>query len=115
MNKRIRIDFREKRSGIGEILTKIGIEVVNEKLSVGDYLIENVVVERKSASDFVQSIIDSRLFIQAKKMKKNGDSVPLFIVEGDIYKTPFNIHSKCHKRGFDKHNLCLADTSSYLK
>ncbi|MDI6751930.1 MAG: ERCC4 domain-containing protein [bacterium] len=87
--KKIRMDFREERSGIWKILTeRFEIEVVKDRLLVGDYLIKDIVVERKTASDFVQSIIDGRLFIQAKRMKGYNDLIAIFIVEGDIFIRP---------------------------
>ncbi|MGB9636829.1 MAG: ERCC4 domain-containing protein, partial [Thermoplasmata archaeon] len=49
---------------------------------VGDYQIENaVLVERKSVEDFVNSIIDGRMFQQAKDLC-NACACPIVIVEG---------------------------------
>ncbi|MFH1776881.1 MAG: ERCC4 domain-containing protein [Candidatus Omnitrophota bacterium] len=81
----IKIDFRERDCGVGTVLhAQYGVEVIEEKLPVGDYLIdEEIVVERKTVSDFAQSVVDGRLFKQAQRMKSSFDW-SLFIVEGDI-------------------------------
>ena len=49
-------------------------------------------MERKTTMDFIQSIIDGRLFRQAIRMKRRfGFSV--LIIEGDtLYNTPIDIH-----------------------
>lgn len=68
-------------------------------LKTGDYLIDKkIVIERKTAMDFAQSIIDGRLFKQAAMMRKLFER-PLMIVEGGIGTLPdtINIHSNAVK------------------
>lgn len=87
------VDNRELRSKIGRELFKIDVEVTPKQLEVADFLISNeVAVERKSVADFVDSIIDKRLFKQAKSLKRNFKT-PIFIIEGgeDIYSMR-NVH-----------------------
>ncbi|MEK9788971.1 MAG: ERCC4 domain-containing protein [Candidatus Woesearchaeota archaeon] len=80
---KIFIDNREKKSGIGFDLNKLKIDYEFCKLDIGDYLLsEKCIVERKTISDFLASLIDGRLFNQAKNLKDNFDKV-LIIVEGD--------------------------------
>ena len=81
----IRADARESSSGIPLILEQTyGIKVPKEILKVGDYIIAGqIVVERKTALDFAQSIIDGRLFKQAGMMKKYFD-YSLVIITGDL-------------------------------
>jgi DNA excision repair protein ERCC-4 len=64
------VDDRERPSGIPEELEKLsGIVVKIEHLTAGDYCIDGaVLIERKTATDFAQSLIDGRLFGQAKLM-----------------------------------------------
>ena len=69
-NVTILFDDRERPSGVAEELEKLsGVLVRIEHLAVGDYNIDgSVLIERKSAKDFAHSLMDGRLFIQAKQM-----------------------------------------------
>jgi DNA excision repair protein ERCC-4 len=82
-NVLILVDDRERASGIAEQLGALdGVLVRIEHLAVGDYNIDGaVLIERKSAKDFAQSLIDGRLFRQAKQM---ADSMlrTAYILEG---------------------------------
>ncbi|HLG40788.1 MAG TPA: ERCC4 domain-containing protein, partial [Chitinophagaceae bacterium] len=90
----IQIDHRENPSGVPELLAgnaEVSLEV--SSLRAGDYIINEVIgVERKSAEDFVQSIISNRLFEQLSRLKKSV-ARPLLIVEGNPYKTTHTIHA----------------------
>lgn len=78
-------DDRENSSGIIEEIEEKGIRVKLKRLEVGDFLIsDRVVVERKTGNDFVQSIIDGRLFTQAEELVDNFEK-PIIIVEGSFY------------------------------
>lgn len=85
------VDHRERKSGIPGLLKKENCRVRILTLEAGDYVINNLVtVERKSAEDFVLSVIQQRLFYQCKKLK----TVPmrsLLIIEGNPYKTRHSI------------------------
>ena len=63
-------DHREIASGVIEELQRMsGVEVRLEQLPVGDYLVDGVCLfERKSLRDLARSIIDGRLFSQAKRL-----------------------------------------------
>jgi DNA excision repair protein ERCC-4 len=69
-NVLILVDDRERPSGIAEELEKLsGVVVRIEHLATGDYKIDGaVLIERKTATDFAQSLIDGRLFSQAEQM-----------------------------------------------
>lgn len=91
MSVRIEVDYREKPSGILEILRNRNDVIVEEKkLSFGDYLINgHITVERKTTKDFVISIIDGRLFSQASRLKKFAEK-PIMVIEGrDLYHTGY--------------------------
>jgi len=80
------VDERERNSKVPEHLTAKGVTVIFKMLDVGDYIVNNVVgIERKTASDYINSLIDGRLFEQLSKLKERFDKT-LLIVEGDIYK-----------------------------
>jgi DNA excision repair protein ERCC-4 len=69
-NVLILVDDRERPSGVAGELEKLsGVAVRVEHLTVGDYDVDGaVLIERKTATDFAQSLIDGRLFSQAKRM-----------------------------------------------
>jgi len=58
------MDDREQRSGVAEALRSIPkLELQCTRLKLGDYLVQNeVLFERKTASDFAASILSGRLF-----------------------------------------------------
>jgi len=73
-------DFREKE--VIEHLKKLGAIVNEQPLEVGDFAAsERVIIERKTHSDFISSIIDGRVFEQAKAMKENFEK-PIMMIEG---------------------------------
>jgi DNA excision repair protein ERCC-4 len=82
-NVLILADDRERPSGVVEELEKLsGLAVKIEHLTVGDYCIDGaVLIERKSAADFAQSLIDGRLFSQARQMA-NSPLRTAYILEG---------------------------------
>lgn len=77
------VDHREVKSGVVRELHSLGVKVVSTSLSVADYQVGNeVAVERKSSRDFVGSVIDKRLYKQAKDMVESFQQ-PVVILEGD--------------------------------
>ena len=84
-------DNCEKSSGIPGLLRNRFANLQMAQLSAGDYMInDEIVIERKTKEDFVQSLMDGRLFAQCAKLRKTG-MIPLFIVEGNPYKTAHHI------------------------
>jgi ERCC4-type nuclease len=64
------VDDRERASQVPEELENSGqADVRVERLAVGDYCVDGAVVfERKTGSDFAESLVDGRLFLQASRM-----------------------------------------------
>ena len=90
-------DNREKSSGIPDILIGEGVELKFLQLSAGDYIInENIIIERKTNTDFIQSVISGRLFNQCSGLRKSTMR-PLIIVEGNPFKTDSKISSESIK------------------
>jgi len=85
------VDSRELRSGVPKHLKELGADVEVRTLDVADYVVsEDVGIERKSANDFIQSIIDGRLFDQVERLKAAYEK-PVIIIEGELYGVR-NIH-----------------------
>ena len=74
------VDYREKQEIKSELL-KYDIEIEEQTLEVGDFLLsEEVCIERKTIKDFVESVIDGRLFSQTLNLKQLY-SKPIIIIE----------------------------------
>ena len=81
----ITVDDREKSSGLIELLANAGIKVTIHHLPCCDYIInKEIAIERKTGRDFLVSILDGRLFRQAKAMK-NSLPRPIFLIEGNPF------------------------------
>jgi ERCC4-type nuclease len=76
-------DDREHKSEVIQSLLQIeDVDVSIERLTMGDYQIDNrLIVERKTLKDFAISIIDGRLFKQMIRMA-NSKSESVLILEG---------------------------------
>ncbi|MFH7880406.1 MAG: ERCC4 domain-containing protein [Candidatus Aenigmatarchaeota archaeon] len=72
-------DYRENEVII--FLEKLGVKVNIVKLDVCDFVYNNIGIERKTFFDFISSILDGRIFEQAKKMIETYEK-RIIIVEG---------------------------------
>ncbi len=80
-------DVREKASGVLPRLQELGAQVKVGELEIGDYVVSgSLVIERKTAAEFVDSVMDGRLFNQTGKMKLNFER-SIFLIDGDVYST----------------------------
>jgi ERCC4-type nuclease len=84
---KIIVDYREKASGLIDLLKDEGGFIEVKKVPHGDYIInESITIERKAAKDFLISIIDGRLFKQLSKLKMFCKN-PILVIEGNPYNT----------------------------
>ena len=71
-----------------DILKTYDCHVVEKRLDVADFIpFEDIGVERKQAGDFVQSIIDGRLFEQVRALRECFER-PLLLIEGNSFTHP---------------------------
>ena len=90
-------DFRERNSGIPKLLEDKKIDISFSNLITGDYIInDQIIVERKTAEDFIQSVMNNRLFEQCSKLKKVPGRI-LILIEGNPYKTEHKIDTRAVK------------------
>ena len=83
----MRVDYREKASGIIDLLISGGVLAEVGRISYGDFIINDAItIERKTARDFLISIIDGRLFHQVSGLKKHCKN-PVVLIEGNPYRT----------------------------
>ena len=64
------VDDREPDK-IFNLLNKNKIKYEKQRLDIGDFVEEDVCIERKEINDFISSIIDGRIFKQVEKMVEN--------------------------------------------
>jgi ERCC4-type nuclease len=86
--KKIIADYREKNCLIPYELMNFGINVEFRELKVGDYIAGDVVIERKTISDFISSMINKRLLSQLEDLKQYQNR--LLIIEGAEEKELYN-------------------------
>lgn len=78
----IEADYRERDSGTARALLASGAKLSFVTLKSGDYRVDRaLVIERKSAWDFTQSLFDGRLFKQVSRLARSAPR-PLLLVEG---------------------------------
>jgi Fanconi anemia group M protein len=77
------VDARERNSPVFDHLSQLEVNLIQKQLEVGDYICsERVVVERKTIRDFLQSIIDQRVFKQSSDLIESFER-PVLILEGN--------------------------------
>ncbi|MFA5763838.1 MAG: DEAD/DEAH box helicase [archaeon] len=102
----IYVDSREQSAAVTKALFD-KCKVMMKQLNVGDYVLSNdVCVERKTVQDFLESMIDGRLFKQLIDLRENYPK-PLLILEGNP-KELFN------SRNIPKYSIIGALTSIAL-
>ncbi len=88
---KIIIDHRESRSNVIRFLSQKDVEIETQQLDVGDYIISSRIgVERKQVDDFLNSLLEGKLFMQMRKLR-SAYSRPILIVEGEGLLTKRNI------------------------
>lgn len=86
------VDAAESSSQIDKHLVSLGIPIVKERLEIGDFNLDGqILVERKRTDDFVNSLMDGRLFSQASMMKASGMR-SMFLIEGDMRDIQSNVN-----------------------
>jgi ERCC4-related helicase len=88
------VDSRERE--MGKLLEAQGLEVTLKSLEIGDYVVsDRIAIERKTAQDFVESIIDSErnIFSQISNLAETYER-PVLILEGrDLFTRQVNPNS----------------------
>jgi len=84
----IMIDARETK--LINLFKNMDIKIETCQLPVGDIVLnadgKNILIERKTATDFIGSIYDGRLFDQAKRACSIKDAEVLYLIVGDFAK-----------------------------
>jgi len=89
---KIIVDNREYRSNVTRNLTVKGVFIEPQQLDVGDYILSSRIgVERKNVDDFLESLINGKLFKQITRLRDTY-SRPILILEGENLLTKRNIN-----------------------
>ena len=89
---KIVVDHREYRSNVVKNLAVKGIFVEPRQLDIGDYVLSTRIgVERKNVDDYLESLIDGKLFKQIAQLRE-AYSRPVLILEGENLLTKRNIN-----------------------
>ena len=80
-------DIHEKNSLVLSNLHELGAELQIADLKVGDYQINNIIIERKTFQDFISSMLNKRLIEQLLNMQQYEKK--LLIIEGHENKELF--------------------------
>jgi len=92
---KIIIDYREKESLVPSELIHIGCEPDFKNLQVGDYIINHIIIERKTINDFIGSMLNKRLLIQLQNLQQQKNK--LLIIEGDENQELYHEKSKINE------------------
>ena len=77
------VDSRELPTAVARELARLDVQISGESLKIGDYIAsEDVAVERKESMDFIQSLLDGRLFVQLTALR-SAYRRPVLIIEGE--------------------------------
>jgi Fanconi anemia group M protein len=80
---RLIVDSRELSTSVARELTRLGVKISGETLDIGDYIAsDEVAIERKESNDFIQSLIDGRLFSQLTTLR-TAYRRPVLLIEGE--------------------------------
>lgn len=91
-NLKIIVDHREYRSNVVKNLAIKGVFVEPQQLVTGDYVLSSRIgVERKNIDDFLDSLINGKLFKQISQLR-DAYSRPVLILEGENLLTKRNIN-----------------------
>ena len=78
----IEIIADDRENAVAKTLSRLDLTVNKKRLEVADFLVsDRTAVERKEVEDFVDSIVDNRLFEQIQELHQFNR--PIIIVEGD--------------------------------
>jgi len=72
----------DRENAVAKKLSRMDLIVRKQRLDVADFIVsDRTAIERKKAEDFVDSVIDSRLFEQVQELQQFQR--PIIIIEGD--------------------------------
>lgn len=86
------VDKREKNSLVISELIRRKIPIEVKQLEIGDYIVGDTIIERKTKSDFISSIINKRLLEQLGNMKQFPNKLLILEEDPSCNGRKINIH-----------------------
>jgi len=86
--QKIIVDIHERNSLVTPYLHEFGADFEIKSLKTGDFIINDTIIERKTVSDFISSMISKRLVQQLLELKSYKKRA--LILEGQIDEKGFN-------------------------
>ena len=86
------VDDRERKV-LNSLLEANGVECEVQRLLTGDYISNEICIERKTIDDFCSSILDGRLKKQVERMKKEFKHC-FILISGSICERKSNIKER---------------------
>lgn len=77
---KIKVDYREKNCLVPSEIEHLGAEVEFVNLEIGDYIVKDTVIERKTINDFISSMTNKHLINQLINLQQIENK--LLIIEG---------------------------------
>jgi len=116
---KIIIDHREKNSLVPSELVHLGCAIEFANLHIGDFIVKDVIIERKTVKDFLSSMINKRLISQLNDLQQIQNKI--LIIEGIEEQELYNAESGINEnaiRGFMlsiilNHNIPIILTKNY--
>lgn len=103
----IRVDTRERGRILERLRDLSGVTLETVEMELGDYLLPgDLIVERKSATDLILSVVDKSLWDKVAKLRTQYERV-VYIIEGDLYTARF------HQQALDIHRALAVMTVNY--
>jgi len=111
-------DIHEKNSLVlSELKSSEQVELEIKSLKIGDYLMGNTIIERKTVSDFISSMLNKRLIQQLNQMQIYPQKILIIEGELDLNNNETNLNSNAI-RGFilsilTHHQIQIIQTQDY--
>jgi ERCC4-type nuclease len=84
----ISVDVRERRSDVPALLIAAGADVELVTLAVGDYVVGDRMIERKTVADLHKSLVDRRLWSQVAALRRDPRRAYLLVEGEDLDEGP---------------------------
>lgn len=106
-NLHICVDSRERGRILDRLRDLSGVTLETVEMELGDYILPGgLVIERKSATDLILSVVDKSLWDKVAKLRTQFERV-VYIIEGDLYTARF------HQQALDIHRALAVMTVNY--